>query len=110
MVAIAEAEVDLFGAKIPDLEELKRLSSYVNSSEINKIAFADEVAKHLDNSLAAGIGLAILGRWAEAVKKLQEAADCREKLMYLGRRIGGWASLMRRWPVLTRRAGSVRIR
>ena len=91
MVAIAEAEVDLFGAKIPDLEELKRLSSYVNSSEINKIAFADEVAKHLDNSLAAGIGLAILGRWAEAVKKLQEAADCREKLMYLGqahRRLG----------------------
>jgi len=48
MVAIAEAEVDLFGARIPDLEELKKLSSYVNSSEINKIAFADEVGRHLD--------------------------------------------------------------
>ena len=91
MVAIAEAEVDLFGARIPGLEELEKLSSYVNSSEINKIAFADEVGRHSDNLLAAGIGLAILGKWAEAVQKLKEVADCREKLMYLGkayRRLG----------------------
>jgi len=84
MVAIAEVEVDLFGARIPGLEELEKLSSYVNSSEFNKIAFADEVGHHSDNLLAAGIGLAMLGKWAEAVEKLQEVADCREKLMYLG--------------------------
>ncbi len=84
MVAIAEVKVDLFGAELPGLDELKQLSSYVNSSEINKIAFANKVARKLDNSLAAGVGLVILCRDAEAVEKLQEGADCKEKFMYLG--------------------------
>ncbi len=84
MVAVGEAEVKLFGAKLPGLEELKRFCLYVNSSEINKLSFAGEVEKHLDNALGAGIGLVILGRCAEAVEKLQEAADGVEKFLYLG--------------------------
>ena len=41
--------------------------------------------------LAAGIGLFILGRDAEAVEKLQKGSDCKEKFMYLAfalRRLG----------------------
>lgn len=91
MVAIAEIKVDLFGAELPGLDELKKLSLYVNSSEINKILFAEQVAEYLDNALATGIGLVILGRDAEAVEKLQKGGDCKEKFMYLGyayRRMG----------------------
>lgn len=91
MVAIAEVKIDLFGVELPGLEELKNLSLYVNSSEINKIAFADEIARKLGNSLAAGIGLVILGRDAEGVAKLQKGEGCKEKFMYLGyayRRMG----------------------
>ena len=91
MVAIAEVKIDFFGVELPGLEELKNLSLYVNSSEINKIAFADEIARKLGNSLAAGIGLVILGRDAEGVAKLQKGEGCKEKFMYLGyayRRMG----------------------
>jgi len=91
MVAIAEAKVDLFGAELPGLDELKKLSLYVNCSEINKILFAEQVAEYLDNDLAAGIGLVILGRDAEAIEKLQKGRDCKQKFMYLGyayRRMG----------------------
>ncbi len=84
MVAIGEAKVELFGEKLPGLDELKMLSSYVNSSGINKLAFAKEIKKHPDNTLAAGVGLVILGRDAKAVEKLQEARDCKEKFIYLG--------------------------
>jgi len=91
MVAIAEAKVDLFGAELPGLDELKKLSLYVNCSEINKILFAEQVAEYWDNDLAAGIGLVILGRDAEAIEKLQKGRDCKQKFMYLGyayRRMG----------------------
>ncbi|MHC5060593.1 MAG: tetratricopeptide repeat protein [Planctomycetota bacterium] len=91
MVATGEAKIELFGGKLPGLDELKKLSSYVNSSEINKLAFAKEIKSHLDNNLAAGVGLAILGRNSEAVKTLAKAGDSIEKFMYLGyayRRMG----------------------
>jgi len=91
MVAIAEAEVDLFGEKLPGLDELKKLSWSVNSSEINKLSFSEEVGRNADNWLAAGIGLVILGRDSEGVANLQKGRDCIEKFMYLGyayRRMG----------------------
>ena len=91
MVAIAEAEVDLFGEKLPGLDELKKLSLSVNSSEINKLAFSEEVCRNGDNWLAAGIGLVILGRDSEGVANLQKGQGCIEKFMYLGyayRRMG----------------------
>jgi DNA-directed RNA polymerase subunit alpha len=84
MVSIAETGIDLFGAELPSLDELRKLSLLVNSSEINKIAFAKQVQKNSRKNLAAGIGLAMLGRNAEAVEKLEIAGDCKEKLMYLG--------------------------
>ncbi len=84
MVAIGEAKVELFGDKLPGLDELKTLSSCVNSSEINKLTFAKEIKRHMKNSLAAGVGLVILGRDEKAVKTLEKAEDCIEKFMYLG--------------------------
>ena len=84
MVSIAEVKINLFGEELPGLDDLKKLSLYVNSSEINKIAFADEVNRNTDNTLAAGIGLAILGRYSEAIEKLKKGLDCREKSIYLG--------------------------
>ena len=84
MVSIAQTEVDLFGAEPPSLDELEKLSSFVNSGEINKLKFAKKVQKHSGNNLTAGIGLVILGRNAEAIEKLKNARDCKEKFIYLG--------------------------
>jgi DNA-directed RNA polymerase subunit alpha len=63
MVSTAVTEVDLFGAELPSLDELKKLSL---------------------NDLAAGIGFVILGRSTEAIEKLKNAENCKEKFMYLG--------------------------
>jgi len=84
MVSIAEAEIDLFGSQLPSLDELKMLSALVNCSEVNKIAFAKQLEKHSAKALATGIGLFILGRAGEAVKRLKKAPVCGEKLVYLG--------------------------
>jgi DNA-directed RNA polymerase subunit alpha len=84
MVSIAQTQIDLFGAKLPSLDELKKLSLLVNSSEINKLMLAEQVKKHSSDALAAGIGLVMLGRDAEAVEKLEKARDCKAKFMYLG--------------------------
>lgn len=84
MAPIAEAEIDLFGAELPDFSSIKKLSGIVNSSEINQNAFAEQIEKNSKNNLAASIGLFILGKNPEAIEKLQKAGDCREKFMYLG--------------------------
>jgi DNA-directed RNA polymerase subunit alpha len=84
MVSIAQTQIDLFGAKLPSLDELKKLSLLVNSSEMNKLMLAEQVKKHSSDALAVGIGLVMLGRDAEAVEKLEKARDCKEKFMYLG--------------------------
>jgi len=84
MVSIAEKGIDLFGAELPGFDELKELAVCVNSSESNVIKFAELVEGSSGNSLPAGIGLAILGKWAESVESLGKAADCKEKFMYLG--------------------------
>lgn len=84
MAPIAEAEIDLFSAELPDFSGIKKLSDFVNSSEINQNAFAEQIKKKSKNDLAAGIGLFILGKNPEALEKLQKARDCKEKFMYLG--------------------------
>lgn len=84
MTSTTEIEVDLFGDQLPSLDELKILSGVVNSSEINQIAFAEQVEKRSADKLAAGIGLAILGKNTEVVKSLTKAKDCVEKFLYLG--------------------------
>ena len=84
MVSIAESGIDLFGGALPSLDELKELARCVNSSESNVIEFSESIKANRRNSLAAGIGLTILGRWEESAENLKEARDCREKFIYLG--------------------------
>jgi DNA-directed RNA polymerase subunit alpha len=98
MEAMAQAQsgIDLFGEELPSIEQIKKLSERVNSSEAKLLAFAELVQQNINKTgakgcLATGIGLFILGRDAEAVEKLQKSADCREKFAYLAfalRRLG----------------------
>ena len=46
MAPIAEAEIDLFGAELPDFSGIKKLSDFVNSSETNQNAFAEQIEKN----------------------------------------------------------------
>jgi DNA-directed RNA polymerase subunit alpha len=80
--------IDLFGDELPNMEQLKRLSQNVHSSESNLAAFAQQLEQNLNKTgskgcLAAGIGLFISGRSSEAVEKLQKGSDCKEKFAYL---------------------------
>ncbi|UCF42506.1 MAG: tetratricopeptide repeat protein [Planctomycetota bacterium] len=89
MEPITECEVDLFGGRLPSIDEIKELSIFVHCSEANKMAFAEQVEENSARggakaALTAGIGLFILGRDGEAVQKLEKAKDCKEKFVYLG--------------------------
>jgi DNA-directed RNA polymerase subunit alpha len=89
MEPITECQVDLFGGSLPSIDEIKKLSRFVHSSEANKTAFSERVEENISRSgakvsAAVGVGLFILGRNEEAVEKLEKAKDCKEKLVYLG--------------------------
>ena len=96
MESTIEFEIDLFAGSSPSMDEIRKLSEFVHSSEVNLIAFSEQVEENMDKTgpkvfLAAGISLFILGRSAEAVEKLTKAKDCKEKFIYLAfalRRIG----------------------
>ena len=88
MEPIAEPEINLFTDKLPSMDELKQLTELINSSEANLLNFSEQVEANITTSskkklLTVGIGLFILGRNAEAVQKLEKAADCKEKFIYL---------------------------
>jgi len=88
MEQTAELQVNLFREQLPSMEELRTLSHLVHASEINQQRFAEQVEQNLGKTsslsvLEAGIGLFILGRYAEAVPKLQKGQDSKEKYMYL---------------------------
>jgi len=83
MVSITETEINLFGKELPSIDELKKLSEIVNSSEINKIKFEEQLSASRVSPLAAGIALYILGKNAQAVQNLRRAEDCKEKFLYL---------------------------
>ena len=83
-----ETVIDLFGETLPPLDQLKTLAGHVHSSEKNQIDFNQRVESHINETSkqatgALGIGLFILGRYAEAIEKLQKAKDSREKFIYL---------------------------
>ncbi len=82
MVAISESGIELFGKELPSLEDIYKLASLVHSSEINKIAFAEQ-AESSANSLASGIAFSILGCHVKAVENLAKAKDCNEKYIFL---------------------------
>jgi len=83
-----ELEIDLFAENLPSLDEIKTLSEQAHCGEYNLLKFGEQVESHLEENgqkarLAVGIGLFILGRYEEAIKKLKKAQDCKEKFIYL---------------------------
>ncbi len=88
MEPTTEPEINLFANELPSMDEIKKLSRLVNSSESNQIAFCEQVEANMSRTgqkacLATGIGLYILGRNAEATEKLEKAKGCKEKFTYL---------------------------
>jgi len=79
-----KTQVDLFGSQIPSFEDLRKLSAIVNSSDLNKNSFSQELEDKKAN-LGKGIGLCMIAKYAEAIKCLIKADDCKEKFVYLGR-------------------------
>lgn len=81
-------EVDLFGDQLPSMEGLRTLCHVVHSSESNRLKFAEQVGENMRKTsasatLAAGVGLFILGEYSKAVAKLKKGQDCKEKFMCL---------------------------
>ncbi|MFA6187403.1 MAG: DNA-directed RNA polymerase subunit alpha C-terminal domain-containing protein [Phycisphaerae bacterium] len=95
MITITEPQVDLFGAQTFTLDNIQQVAEYVNSSEKNKLAFADKIEQQLaggsKNYLGIGAALAIIGKYAKAVEFLDKAGDSKEKyleLAYCLRKLG----------------------
>jgi len=88
MEPITEPGINLFARDLPSMDEIKKLSEFVHSSEINLLNFSEQLDENISRtgqkaSLATGVGLFIVGRNAEAAKKLQQAKACKEKFIYL---------------------------
>jgi len=84
----AESQMNLFGEQLPSMEEIKAISQYVHSCEAYRDRFAEQVEQNLNSTsgngrIEVGIGLFILGRYREAVEKLQKGKDCPERFVYL---------------------------
>ncbi|MHC4119555.1 MAG: tetratricopeptide repeat protein [Planctomycetota bacterium] len=96
MEPVTKSEIDLFADNVPSMEEIRTLSESVNSSEKSQMDFREQLEEKMSKtgqkaSLALGIGLSILGRHAEAAKKLAKGKDCMEKFLCMAaalRRIG----------------------
>jgi DNA-directed RNA polymerase subunit alpha len=96
MEPITEPEIDLFAGNLLSMEDIRKLSEFVHSTERNQIAFNEQLEENISRTgqkacLAVGIGLFIAGKDGEAVKKLQKAKDRKEKYLYLAfalRRLG----------------------
>ncbi|HUS73032.1 MAG TPA: DNA-directed RNA polymerase subunit alpha C-terminal domain-containing protein [Sedimentisphaerales bacterium] len=103
MEPITELAIDLFAKDLPSMDEIKQLSAFVHSSEINLLNFSEQLEENMSKggqkaSLATGIGLFIVGRNAEAARKLQKAKACKEKFIYLVfalRRTGNFAEAIK---------------
>jgi len=88
MGPITEPGIDLFADNLPSMDEIKTLSEFIHSGESSRISFNEQVESEMSKSgqkasLAAGIGLFILGRNAEAAEKLAKGTDCKEKFICL---------------------------
>ena len=80
MEPVTECQISLFADTLPSLEDIEKLSCFVHSSEANRIAFSKRVEENMSGTgqkacLVTGIGLFILGKDAEAVKRLEKAKD-----------------------------------
>jgi DNA-directed RNA polymerase subunit alpha len=86
MESTTEPGIDLFADETLSMDEIKKLSETVHSSERNLISFGEQVESNMSKTgqkacLDTGIGLFILGRNADAVTKLTKAKDCQQKYM-----------------------------
>jgi len=101
MEPTTQSEINLFAEELPSMDKIQKLLEFVHSAESNLLHFCQQVDANLSKPggggpkapLSVGIGLYILGRFAEAASVLagQKAADCKEKYIYLAfalRRMG----------------------
>ena len=89
MEPITECQIDLFANNLPSMDEIKKLSEFVHSSEANQIAFGEQVEENMSKtgqkaSLATGIGLLILAKDAEAVKKIGKSKGLQREINLSG--------------------------
>lgn len=88
MEQTAMSQINLFREQVPSVEEIRALSTQVHSSEATQMRFATLVEQNLNSSAAvpsleAGIGLFLLGRYRDALAKLQKGPDNKEKHIFL---------------------------
>ena len=81
---LTETEINLFSKELPSLDEIGERASLVNSSEYNQLQFADQIESNSSNSLAAGIGLVIIGEYEKAAESLSKAGSDSIGNLYLG--------------------------
>jgi len=79
---------DLFGENLPSMEQIQTISNYINGSESNRLVFIAKLEQNIDGggqkaTLACGIGLTLMGRYKEAIERLEKARDCLEKFVFL---------------------------
>jgi len=70
------------------MDEIQTLSGWVLSSEMNKLNFTNEIEQNISKtgdmvSLAIGVGLYILGRYDQAIEKLEKSNDCHQKFVFI---------------------------
>ena len=80
MEPVTEPGIDLFADDLPSMDEIQTLSEFIHSGEANMISFNEQVESNMSKtgqkaSLTTGIGLFILGRYAEAAKKDDSGSD-----------------------------------
>jgi len=88
MEPITQYEINLFADQLPSMDQIRKLSEFVHSTESNELSFSQQIEANMGKSspktlLSVGIGLYILARFAEAAQMLQKATDCKEKYIYL---------------------------
>jgi len=96
MESVTESGIDLFADNLPSMDQIRTLSESVNSSEKSQMDFNEQLQANMSRtgqkaSLALGVGFSILGRYAEAAKKLAKGKACKEKFLceaFALRRIG----------------------
>ena len=82
MMATENISNELLGGQLPSIKRINEIAGIINSSEINKLEFENKLAAADD--LAAGIGLNIIGKYRESIERLNKAAECGEKYLFLG--------------------------
>ncbi len=83
MEKIMDDNISLFEGEILSLDQLRRLTTTVNSSEQNMIGFVQQLEQNSQDPLRTGIGYYILGNYNQALKLLEKADDQKEKHYYL---------------------------